>query len=418
MVGDHMSNKKNSENKNLNNKKKTHKKINKSTINEKNSKQTTKNTKVINSTKKVTNKKEKALDHTCPNCRAPLFFVPSLGKWKCNHCSGEFSLQDLQKFNNASSIEHNKEEIVNTRTVDDAIEDLYVSYKCKNCGAEIIADNHTSATFCVYCGNVAILKSKLSGEFKPDWIIPFKKEKEDAIEAFKSLSEGRPFLPKDFNDVVNIEKIRGIYIPFWVYDLTIEGAIEARGQIVSHWRIGDTHYTKTDYYKMIRQGSGKFSRIPINGSSRFSNDIMGSIEPFNYHNMVPYNHAYLSGFFAERYDVDGDILVGNAVTRAVESMKQIFLNDMVGYSNKNVYNNTLRSSEIKKQYALFPVWMVNVKYKDKYYLFAMNGQTGKFIGNMPVDVPKVIKWFICIFLGLFVFMIVGAFILFKSGVFL
>lgn len=221
--------------------------------------------------KKVAPKKEKALDHKCPGCKAPIFFVPKLGKWKCEYCNGEYTLEELQKFNNASSVEHNKDIHLTEET-----QEIYDSYKCKNCGAEIVADNQTSATFCVYCGNTAILKSKLSGEFKPDLIIPFAKDKDVAIEAFKGLSKGRPFLPKDFNNVENIEKIRGIYIPFWIYDMAITGGVEARGQRVSSWSRGNTRYTKTDYYQLLRYGAGKYKRIPIDGSSRFGDDIMGT----------------------------------------------------------------------------------------------------------------------------------------------
>lgn len=362
--------------------------------------------------KKVSTKKEKALDHTCPGCRAPIFFVPSLGKWKCEYCDGAYTLEDLQKHNNASSVKHNQD----LNNIEESSV-VYDSYKCSNCGAEIVADSETSATFCVYCGNTAILKSKLSGEFKPDLIIPFKKEKECAIQAFKGLSSGRPFLPKDFNNVENIEKIRGIYIPFWIYDMNVEGGIEARGQIVTSWTRGNTHYTKTDFYKMVRNGTSKYVKIPIDGSSRFANDIMGSIEPFNYDEIVNYNHAYLSGFLAEKYDIDGDILIGNAVNRAVESTKKVFLDDIIGYSNKTIYNSTLRAANIKKQYALFPVWMVNVKYKDKYYLFAMNGQTGKFIGDMPVDKGKVVKWSIWTFIILCLVLLVISYVIFKIGVF-
>lgn len=363
--------------------------------------------------KKVVQKKEKAIDHKCPGCRAPIFFVPSLGKWKCEYCSGEYTLEVLQQYNNASSAEHNQDVHLSEDT-----SELYNSYKCKNCGAEIVADTQTSATFCVYCGNTAILKSKLSGQFKPDLIIPFKKEKQIAIDAFKNLSNGRPFLPDDFNDEKNIEKIRGIYIPFWIYDMLIMGGVEGRGQRVTTWSRGDTRYTKTDYYKLFRDGSIKFNRIPVDGSSRFDNDIMSSIEPFDYKELVPYNHAYLSGFLAERYDIEGDTLVGDAVNRAVESTKATFLNDASGYSSKSIFTHTLMARDVKKQYALFPVWMVNVKYKDKYYLFAMNGQTGEFIGNMPIDKKKVWMYGIKMFLGVFLGIIALLFILFKLGVWL
>jgi DNA-directed RNA polymerase subunit RPC12/RpoP len=361
--------------------------------------------------KKVVQKKEKAIDHKCPGCRAPIFFVPNLGKWKCEYCNGEYTLEALQQFNNASSIEQNKDVHLSENTAD-----LYTSYKCKNCGAEIVADTQTSATFCVYCGNTAILKSKLSGQFKPDLIIPFKKEKQVAINAFKNLSNGRPFLPDDFNDEKNIEKIRGIYIPFWIYDMLVMGGMEARGQKVTSWSRGDTRYTKTDYYKIYRDGSIRFNKIPVDGSSRFDNDIMSSIEPFNYKELVPYNHAYLSGFLAERYDIEGDTLVGDAVSRAVESTKSTFLNDASGYSSKSIFSTTLAPYDVKKQYALFPVWMVNVKYKDKYYLFAMNGQTGEFVGNMPIDKKKVWFYGIKMFLGIFLGLLALLFVLFKLGV--
>ena len=129
-------------------------------------------------------------------------------------------------------------------------------------------------------------------------------------------------------------------------------------------------------------GSIKYLKVPIDGSSRFDNDIMSTIEPYDYNELVPYNHAYLSGFLAERYDIDGDTLAGNAIVRCVESTKSVFLSDASGYSAKSIYTSTLRASDIYKHYALLPVWMVNVKYKDKYYLFAMNGQTGEFIGDI------------------------------------
>ena len=366
--------------------------------------------------KKPTPKNESALDHKCPGCAAPIFFVPSVGKWKCEYCDGAYTLEELQKHNNASSLKHNPSETpVVENTVDDAVQDLYTSYKCQSCGAEIVADNQTAATFCVYCGNTAILKSKLSGEFKPDMIIPFKTEKQQAIKAFQDLSKGRPFLPADFTSLSNIEKIRGIYIPFWLYDMVVIGGIEGRGQIVTSWSRGDTHYTKTDYYKLYRDGSIKYLKVPIDGSSRFDNDIMSTIEPYDYNELVPYNHAYLSGFLAERFDIDGDTLAGNAIVRCVESTKTVFLSDASGYSTKSIYTSTLRASDIYKHYALLPVWMVNVKYKDKYYLFAMNGQTGEFIGDMPVDTGKVIKWSIITALSVFLAVIIIAYLLFKLG---
>ncbi len=357
-------------------------------------------------------RKEKALDNKCPSCGAPIKFNPTAGKWKCEYCESEFTLEEMQKHNNASNVKNNENgEASKIEEIDDTV---YVSYKCQNCGAEIVADEQTAATFCVYCGNTAILKNKLSGEFKPNLIIPFKTEKEHAIKAFENVSKGRPFVPKDFNNKNNIEKIKGVYIPFWLYDVGVAGDVDCDAKRVTSWSRGDTHYTKTDIYKIFRSGSMKFAKIPVDGSTRFDNDIMNSIEPFNYEEMIQYNHAYLSGFFAEKYDVDSEGAFKDAQDRALESGKDIMVNSSPGYSGKLVTNNTLVPTLENKYYALLPVWMVNVKYKDKMYIFAMNGQTGEFIGDIPLDKKKAILWGILIFVGIMLAIILISLIMFYA----
>ncbi len=354
-------------------------------------------------------KKDKALDHKCPGCGAPIFFNPTLGKWKCEYCNNEFNLDEMQKYNNASSVENN----ANNDVIDDT---TYISYKCKNCGAEIVADEQTSATFCVYCGNTAILKNKLSGEFKPDYIIPFKVEKEAAIKAFEDLSKGRPFMPKGFNSKANIEKIRGVYIPFWLYDFKVEGELNMEASKTRTTATPSMTYIKTDYYKVYRTASMNFIKVPVDGSTRFSNDIMNSIEPFDYNDMVDYNHAYLSGFLAEKYDVDGDESAKDAQDRALESGQNKIFNDVMEFSSKTITEDTLGATITNRKYALLPVWMVNVKYQDKYYLFAMNGQTGEFIGDIPLDKNKVTRWSIISFIIVFVIVVLLSLVIYWMGV--
>lgn len=342
----------------------------------------------------------RALDHKCPACRAPIEFKVKLGKWKCDYCDNEYTLDDLKKYNNASS------EKVNLGAAGDDTQ--YDSYRCKNCGAEIIADEHTASTFCLYCGNTAILKSKLSGKFAPTKIIPFKKEKEDAIKAFKGLKKFRPLLPNDFVSQKNIEKITGLYVPFWLFNVMVDGNIECKAVKSTSWSVGDTVYTKTDTYSLIRGGSVKFNMIPVDGSSRFNNDIMNTIEPFDYSEMVDYNHAYLSGFLSEKYDVDAENSRKECGVRAINSATEKFKSEVMGYGSVVLTQNNLAAREMGREYALLPVFMVNVKYKDKFYIFAMNGQTGEFIGNMPISVPKLIVNAILIFiLTLLIFLIVS-----------
>lgn len=352
--------------------------------------------------------KEEALEYKCPACKASISYNPKVGKWKCDYCGSTFTLEELNKKNESLSNEQKKEEIIDNY-------DKYISYKCESCGAEIIADEETSATFCVYCGNTAILKSKLSGKFTPKKIIPFKTEKKQALEAFKNLSKGRPLMPKDFNSPTNIEKIRGVYIPFWLYDINVFGNIDVLGTKVAHWTVGDTHYTKTSKYNVIRGGVMDFSNIPIDGSTRFDNDIMNTLEPFNYQEMVPYTHAYLSGFYAEKYDTEGEVLFDEVSKRAITSAEKLLLKDVNGYATTTVTKNSLKPKETNREYVLLPVWMVNVKYKNQMHIFAMNGQTGEFIGDIPLDKTKTIIYSIIIFIITLLISILVSYLIYKMG---
>ena len=345
----------------------------------------------------------KVLDNKCPSCGAAIHFKPELGKFKCDYCDSEFTAEQLK------DMDALKEETSEKDTTN------YVNYNCPDCGAEIITDENTAATFCVYCGNTSIIKNRLSGEFAPDKIIPFKIEKNKAIEAFKKLKKGRPLVPRSFTSEANIEKITGVYIPFWLYNVNVDGSIVASATKVTSWSRGDTHYTKTDYYKVTRKGNMEYNRVPVDGATRFDNDMMNSIEPFDYGKLIDYNHAYLSGFLAEKYDVDKETAFSDASLRTINSTKTEILNSMVGYASKTITSSDINPSITNVEYVLLPVWMVNVKYQNKYYLFAMNGESGKFIGNIPLDKGKAVMITIISLIISFLICVLISYILFKVG---
>lgn len=345
------------------------------------------------------------IDNQCPNCGARIHFNPKLGKFKCDYCDSILTEEELNK--------GKKWEEITAPEADQNIN--YVSYNCPDCGAEIIADEQTAATFCVYCGNVAILKNKLSGAFKPDKLIPFKNEKQDAINAFKQISKGRPLTPNEFNSEKNIEKIRGLYVPFWLYEIKVSGTINATGINTKSWTSGDRRYTKKDYYSLVRSGECLYERIPADASTRFNDDIMNTLEPYDYNELIDYKHAYLAGFLAEKYDIEKEKMYPDAAKRAVNSTEELFLTDMGYYDSKVIKTKELKNELIKSEYALLPVWMVNVKFDGKYYLFAMNGQTGEFIGDIPIDKKKLIKWCIVTFIVTFIIVVLVSYIIYIFG---
>lgn len=335
------------------------------------------------------------LDHKCPNCDAQLKFNPTTQSWICEYCKSEYHLEDVTNYN---------------KKVDNVLENdsckTLSGYICKNCGASIIVDENVSATSCIYCKNTAILKSNLEGIFNPDYIIPFKYTKEDAINAFKKIGKGKVLMPKEFSNQKNINETSGIYIPFWLYSYEVNGEIEADCKRITTWRSGDYRYTKTDSFIAHRSGNVILNNIPVDGSKRFSNDIMNSIEPFDYKEMQSFNFSFLSGFLSEKYDVSKKEAEEDAKKRASNTFIDAMKNDIVGYNTVIPIKDNINLNNKAISYALLPVWLLNIKYKNKIYTFAMNGQTGKIVGNIPIDIKKAIFIWVTIFVIVF-FILLG-----------
>ena len=336
-----------------------------------------------------------AIDHKCPNCAAVLKFNPHGGNWKCEYCKSEFNLEQLNSYE-----EKNKQEEKEVKGI--ISEDGFDVYTCNNCGASIVVDPNVSTTSCVYCKNTAILKDKLHGDFNPNYVIPFRYTKEDAIAAFKKLGKGKPLMPKAFNIKKNIKEISGVYIPFWLYDFDAAGEINADCKRITTWRSGNYRYTKTDTYLATRGGNMQFEKVPVDGSKRFPNDVMNSIEPFDYNDLKKFDYSYLSGFLSEKYDMASDEVINEAINRAKNTFIDEMKKDIRGYNTVIPTTNSINLNNTKKLYVLLPVWMLNVKYKDKIHTIAMNGQTGKMVGNIPIDVKKAILMWILIFISSFI----------------
>lgn len=325
---------------------------------------------------------KKVIDYKCLNCNASIKYDPKLNKFKCEYCRSEFTIDEIKNYkHNIDKNQLHKEF--------NKMQDME-GYHCTNCGAEIISLDNISSTSCLYCKSSTIIKNRLTGIYKPDSIITFKHTKDDAILAFKNICKGRPLLPKNFNDPKNIEEMEGLYVPFWLYDCTNDAYIKAQCTKVSTWMDSRYIYTKTSYYDVVRGGTLHFESVPNDAATRFEDNIMNAIEPFNYKDLEEFNPSYLAGFLSEKYDVSKDKAYLNAKDRIEEDSKNYLENQIHGYQSINIENNMHTIDVRKTKYVLLPVWVLNIKYKDKIYHFAMNGQTGKLVGEIPVDTKKLI----------------------------
>lgn len=272
------------------------------------------------------------------------------------------------------------------------------SYLCSSCGAQLTSDATTAIQECPYCGNQAMAPGSFVDTAKPDLVIPFKLDKAAAEQTLTEYYKGKKFLPKEFAAQNRIAHVQGVYVPFWLYDGSAsgEGTFEARN--IRTWREGKYEVTETHVYNAWRQGSSEFTRIPADGSAKMPDEHMDAIEPFDYDELTPFSVAYLPGFSAERYDQDSDACCHRAVRRMENTLADQLRDTVTGYDQVDPadVDAEVSFSEIKQ--ALLPVWMLHTRWKDKDFLFAMNGQTGRFIGDLPVSPLKVVLWFLGIFL--------------------
>lgn len=334
------------------------------------------------------------ISYKCPTCGAEIFWNANQSKFVCAYCGDEFTMADMEANGqggsiDAQNVEHH-EEIVNneyTTSTDGTVGSNLVKYKCSYCGSEIITDRSTAATVCVYCGNSVIMGEQLINDFSPDFVIPFKVEKSRVMQAFKEFAK-KPLTPKSFDPEQVVEKMQGVYIPFWLYSGECNGYMEAQGIKEKSHREGDFKVTEKSFYHVIREGKVKFKNVPVDGSSKTDDAAMDSIEPFDYSEMTDFKPAYLSGFLAERFDEDAEKCFERAQVR-IENTTLDKLKESAPYDKIEVqtYNKNIRKQ--KPKYAMLPTWLLYTVYNGEKFFFAMNGQTGKFIGNLPIDKGKL-----------------------------
>ncbi len=336
------------------------------------------------------------LEYKCPCCGGAIAFDAKLQKVKCPYCDTEFPIETLSSYDEVLKNEVGDKidwkETAGKEWEEGESSNLR-SYICNSCGGEIIGDANTAASACPFCGNPVVIPSQLTGELKPDYVIPFKLDKNDAKQALKKYYMGKKLLPKVFKDENHLDEIKGIYVPFWLFDADTDANIRYRGTKTRCWSDSRYEYTETSYFSVLRGGTISFEHVPVDGSSKMPDDLMESIEPYDFGDAVDFQTAYLSGFFADKYDVNAQNSIQRANERIKNSVNEAFRSTADRYDTLLVENTDIHIQNGKAHYALYPVWLLNTNWNGNRYTFALNGQTGKLIGNLPLDKKLFTKWF-------------------------
>ncbi|MBQ4560759.1 MAG: hypothetical protein IJA55_00325 [Clostridia bacterium] len=334
-------------------------------------------------------------EYKCPCCGGAIGFDSSIQKMKCPYCDCEFEMEALAAYDNDLNSQQADNMNWNTNVGESwqpGEEEGLRVYVCNSCGGEIVCDENSAATSCPYCDNPVVFKGQFAGDLKPDLVIPFKFDKAAAKAALKKHYEGKRLLPKVFKDQNHIDEIKGVYVPFWLFDATADAHVRFKATKTRTWSDSRYNYTETSYFAVNRSGNVAFANVPVDGSTKMADDMMESIEPFNMNEAVDFQTAYLAGYLADKYDVSAEESINRANQRIKNSAELALEATVHGYTSVQPEYSSVSFYDGYAKYALLPVWILNTNWKGKKYTFAMNGQTGKFVGDLPMDKGIYKKW--------------------------
>lgn len=371
------------------------------------------------------------ITYKCPNCGGGLQFDPSTQKYKCEFCFSLFTqkeLEELQKEDETEKLDHEEldqtvdttvrmDDINQSDKVEEEAEERQtetVLYECPSCGAQIVTDETTAATFCYYCHNPVVLSGRVSGDFRPDQVVPFEIDRKKAETIFTEWIQKKRFVPDDFFSKKQIETFSGIYFPFWLYDCKVNGRMSAEGVRIRVWRSGDREYTETKRYDVSRSGKMEIKHVAKNALKKADKDLVEGILPFDLEHAKPFSTGFLTGFGAEKRDMgqsDFKEMLQNEIREYAQA--DMKAQASAGYNRVRVLDQSMEIEDEHWSYVLLPVWLMTYqdKKKDRVYFFALNGQSGKVCGELPVDYKKIAVMFFSIFLPLLILFLIGGYLI-------
>ena len=350
--------------------------------------------------------------YNCPNCSGNLSFDIASQKLMCDYCKTQLDPYEYQKTQDA------EESDVFGVTV----------FTCPQCGGEIMTTNVTAAGFCTYCGASTILDSRIRSEKRPTHIIPFTRTKEDCRKSYTSLVKKALFAPREFRNPEFLDRFRGIYIPYWVYNYSFGGDMNLTG--TKSYRRGD--YMITEHYRLSGEVDAGYRGLTHDASSSFDDNVAAAIAPFEAAKMQPFTPSILCGFYADAPDVDSSVYEEDVLDAISEdsinrlSGVPIYRNAGVTMPSAEDFKGKLRGSSLNIKdeepvCAYLPVWFLTYRNKDRVAYAVMNGSTGKLTADLPVDTRKYLLGSILLAVPLFavlafLFTLTGQMVLTASSV--
>lgn len=327
--------------------------------------------------------------YECPNCGGNLKFEIPSQKLFCAYCDTRLEPEAVTK---------------ETDTLENDCFEVNV-FLCPQCGGEMISGDNDATAFCSYCGAANILSSRISREKRPKYIIPFKKTKEDCKNAYKRRLRRAIFAPKELKDPKFIDSFRGIYMPYCLYHFTQKGPISFKGKKIRQ----KGNYRYTDHYALTADLDSENLGLSHDVSAAFYDNISQSLAPYNTQDLRAFTPSYLSGFYADIPDLDlsaylweATDLVNDNCVRMIQHHPAVKQFNPITFATQK--SAALHTNCEHMDSAMYPVWFLSWRNKDRVAYAAVNGQTGKVAMEVPADPRKYIIASILLAIPIFLFL--------------
>ena len=318
----------------------------------------------------------------CPSCGGYLEYGPAGQRFLCPYCGASFNEEELREQSEAKEQEAQKARSAQSGSLR--------SYHCQSCGAEIVTDDTTGATRCYYCHSPVVLSDRFADEFRPDGVIPFRLDRKQAEEQFDRFVRSKRFIDKKFFTPEQLEDFSGVYYPYWFADVQGAASFDGEGTKVDVAAGPKKTVTTTRFYHVEREGRLSFRNIARKALSKADRLLSDGVHPYDTADAKPFAMGYLSGFLAEKRDVEAEAVRPEMLQEA-EGYADILMKDNKNYDSLNG-RTKFTPGKTAMRYMLLPAWVLTYKggRDGKPFFFMMNGQTGSVCGKLPVDKGKLL----------------------------
>lgn len=274
--------------------------------------------------------------------------------------------------------------------------------QCQSCGAKSIFTPPEVAGRCDFCGVQIVAQPKSSDPIvAPSALLPFSITQQKASEALGNWLSSLWFAPSRLKQFAEREAIHGVYIPYWTYDT--DTSTEYNGQRGEHYWETETYYDRdaqgrqqlrtrqvrrTRWYPASGRVNRWFNDVLIPATQSLPLDRLSHLEPWDLEALRPYDPAFLSGFRAQRYQIElqpGFELVKQAILPAIEGD----VRSDIGGDEQRIDELSTNYSNITFKHLLLPVYAGAYRYNGKLFQILVNGRTGEIQGERPYSVWKI-----------------------------